>query len=314
MGIILIGCQNETSEQPAEESSNDEQVTEENTEDAGKAEPEQETTEETDKQSEDNAEIPETPELEEDSEADTTTEKQEADKESESKETETSEQNNDENQSEEKADEAVAVPDNKTTIENTLTVVEDPDSVEVIVNKQRKLPDGYKPADLVEPNVSFYAAEGDPKRLMRQVAATALEQLFADAKQSGLEFVAVSGYRSYDRQKVIYENNVAKNGQEHADRYSARPGTSEHQTGLAMDVASAALVAVLEPGFIQTDEGQWLAENAHNYGFIIRYLEGKESITGYSYEPWHVRYVGKELATEVYEQQTTLEEFFGLYP
>ncbi|UOQ46782.1 M15 family metallopeptidase [Gracilibacillus caseinilyticus] len=195
-----------------------------------------------------------------------------------------------------------------------LEVVENPASVSIVVNKQRKLPDGYEPPDLVEADVSYYAPEGDPKRLIRQEAAGALESLFAAAKQEGLELVAVSGYRSYQRQKVIYENNVAANGQEHADKFSAKPGTSEHQTGLAMDVASAALVSVLEQSFIETDEGQWLEDHAHEHGFIIRYPEGKEDITGYSYEPWHLRYVGKDIASEIYEAQSTLEEYFGLLP
>ncbi|MFC4403156.1 M15 family metallopeptidase [Gracilibacillus xinjiangensis] len=300
MGIFLIGCQNGADEnkQPAEELNINEEKNEETTENAEEdlAEKEEETVSGTEgnNEGEGNNDREESP-------ADTETEKR-VQQDGASDEGETSEVVQ------------PAVPDKQTSNESSITVVDDPNSVEVIVNKQRKLPDGYEPTDLVEPDVSFYAAEGDQKRLLRQVAATALEELFTGAEQSGLDFVAVSGYRSYDRQKVIYENNVANNGQEYADRYSAKPGTSEHQTGLAMDVASAALVAVLEPGFIQTAEGQWLAENAHKYGFIVRYLEGKESITGYSYEPWHIRYVGKEIAAQVYEQQTTLEEFFGLYP
>ncbi|WP_018933658.1 M15 family metallopeptidase [Gracilibacillus lacisalsi] len=198
--------------------------------------------------------------------------------------------------------------------DDSLTVIDNPDSVSLVVNKQRKLPDGFEPDDLVEANVPYHAAEGDPKRLIRKVAADALEDLFAAAKEDDLDLVAVSGYRSYDRQKQIYENNVATKGQDHADKFSAKPGTSEHQTGLAMDVASAALVAVLEQSFIETEEGQWLEDHAHEHGFIIRYPEGKEDITGYSYEPWHLRYVGKETATEIYQAQVTLEEFFGLYP
>lgn len=196
--------------------------------------------------------------------------------------------------------------------ENEAVVVEDPDSISIVVNKQRKLPDNYEPDDLAEANVSYYAPEGHSKRLLREEAAKALEHLFTAAKEDGLELVAVSGYRSYDRQKQIYERNVATKGQEHADKFSAKPGTSEHQTGLAMDVASAKLVAVLEQSFIETDEGKWLEEYAHEHGFVIRYPEGKEDITGYQYEPWHLRYVGKELATEIYQAQLTLEEYFGL--
>lgn len=197
--------------------------------------------------------------------------------------------------------------------ENGLVIVPNPKSIEVIVNKERRLPDGYEPPDLVEPNVDFYAGEGDPKRQMREEAAQALEELFSIAKEEGIELVAVSGYRSYNRQEAIYNNSVKKNGEEHANQYSAKPGTSEHQTGLAMDVASSQLVSVLEPSFIETNEGQWLNDNAHRSGFIIRYPDGKENITGYNYEPWHLRYVGKETAAKIYEQQLTLEEFFGLF-
>ncbi|ENH95712.1 peptidase M15B and M15C DD-carboxypeptidase VanY/endolysin [Gracilibacillus halophilus YIM-C55.5] len=114
--------------------------------------------------------------------------------------------------------------ENQNTNESSdeLVTVENPKSIEVVVNKQRKLPDGYQPPDLVEPDVSSLAPEGHQKRLMREEAATALESLFATAKEEGLELVSVSGYRSYDRQKTIYENNVAENGQAHADKFSAK--------------------------------------------------------------------------------------------
>ncbi|MDL4842728.1 M15 family metallopeptidase [Aquibacillus rhizosphaerae] len=192
-----------------------------------------------------------------------------------------------------------------------LTVVDNPNSIEVFVNKQRKLPDGWNPSNLVVPNVPFYFDEYLPKKQMKQVAANALEELFNAAESEGLNLVAASGYRSYDRQKVIYENNVATNGKEHADKFSAQPGTSEHQTGLAMDVTTAEVAFALEQTFKQTSEGSWLAENAHKFGFIIRYPEGKSDITGYSYEPWHIRYVGNEIAKEIYEKGITLEEYFG---
>lgn len=196
--------------------------------------------------------------------------------------------------------------------ETGLHVVDNPESNQVYLNKQRKLPDGYEPADLVDPNVYHYATEGDPKRKMREEAAKSLESLFTRAKEQGIELIAVSGYRSYDRQKQIYDNSVATNGQEYADKYSASPGTSEHQTGLAMDIGSATETAatLLEESFKQTSEGEWLAENAHLDGFIIRYPEGKSDITGYNYEPWHIRYVGKEIATNIYDDGLTLEEYF----
>lgn len=195
--------------------------------------------------------------------------------------------------------------------ETGLHIVDNPDSIEVYVNKQRMLPHGYEPNDLVEPAVSHSSPEGFPQRLMRQEAAEALEALFAHAESEGLELVAISGYRSFERQEELYTDYVATHGQDHADQYSARPGTSEHQTGLAMDVSAVSVSLGLDRTFKQTEEGSWIAEHAHLYGFILRYPEGKTDITGYAYEPWHYRYVGEELAKELYEQDLTLEEYFG---
>ncbi|MFP7494858.1 M15 family metallopeptidase [Terribacillus saccharophilus] len=197
------------------------------------------------------------------------------------------------------------------TIEKPVTV-DNPDSIEVVVNKTRKFPDGWEPKDLVEPNVPFYFDEHLEKRKMRKEAAGALEELFAAAQKDGMELVAASGYRSEARQKEIYENNVATQGQEETDKVSSRPGRSEHQTGLAIDLTSAEMALALEETFIDTDEGKWLAEHAHEYGYIIRYLDGKSDITGYSYEPWHIRYVGKDLAKQIYEEGTTMEEHFQM--
>lgn len=208
-------------------------------------------------------------------------------------------------------DEQKEVDRHGTKDDSGLVVVDNPESLQVYVNKQRKLPDGYEPRDLVVPDVSFSFTETLPKKKMRKEAAEALEQLFIASDNAQLNLVAASGYRSYDRQKQIYESNVAVNGQEHADKFSAKPGTSEHQTGLAMDVTSAEVAFALEQTFKQTAEGTWLAENAHKFGFIIRYPEGKSDITGYSYEPWHIRYVGKPVAKEIYEKNITLEEYFG---
>nr|WP_079529291.1 M15 family metallopeptidase [Halobacillus hunanensis] len=195
-----------------------------------------------------------------------------------------------------------------------LTVVNEPKSMHVVVNKHRKLPDGYTPPDLVVPEVPFYFTEFHPKKQMRKEAARALEELFAAASQDGIDLVAASGYRSYERQKSIYQQNVAERGEKEANQFSAKPGTSEHQTGLAMDVTSAQMAFKLKQSFRQTDEGEWLAEHAHEYGFIIRYPKGKSDITGYSYEPWHLRYVGTDISTEIHKQEETLEEFFGFYP
>jgi len=189
-------------------------------------------------------------------------------------------------------------------------VVTNPEAMTVIVNKQRSLPDGYEPSDLVEPNVPFSFDGPHEKRHLRKEAAEALEKLFAGAEEDGIELRAVSGYRSYKRQKSIYENNVRTKGEEYASRVSAVPGTSEHQTGLTIDVSSPSVNNELEEKFGDSAEGKWLAEHAPEYGFVIRYLKDREDITGYVYEPWHIRYIGVDLAQDVAKSGLTLEEYF----
>ncbi len=192
-------------------------------------------------------------------------------------------------------------------------IISDPESPFVLCNKLNKLPDGYVPSNLVEPQVPFSFAGDDMKRYMRKDAAEALEILFEDAKESGVDMVAVSGYRSYDRQDAIYTYNVETRGVEETDKVSSRPGHSEHQTGLAMDVSSESIGYALEPEFDETDEGKWLVEHAHEYGFIIRYEKNRENITGYTYEPWHIRYIGIEIASFLYEHDLTLEILYATY-
>ncbi|NSL50611.1 M15 family metallopeptidase [Calidifontibacillus erzurumensis] len=185
------------------------------------------------------------------------------------------------------------------------------DNILVLVNKQNSLPKDYVPSDLVAPNVPFSFTEDLPKRYMRREAALALEQLFRAAQQENIELFAVSGYRSYDRQEAIFAANVAKKGEAAARLVSAEPGQSEHQTGLAMDVSSRSVGFDLIEEFGETKEGIWLKNNAHKFGFIIRYPKGKEDITGYSYEPWHIRYVGKSVAKEIFENSFTFEEYLS---
>lgn len=180
----------------------------------------------------------------------------------------------------------------------------------VVVNKQRSLPISYKPADLVAPNVPFTFSGKSEKRLLRSEAAKALEELFAQAKTEQIQLFGVSGYRSAATQKLIYENNLKSQGEEHTSKYNAYPGKSEHQTGLAIDVNGADRQTSLEESFAATPEGRWLATHAADFGFIIRYPKGKESITGYAYEPWHIRYVGKGIAKAVADKGITLEEYF----
>ena len=184
-------------------------------------------------------------------------------------------------------------------------------SIQAVVNKEYGLPEDYKPKDLVVPNVPFSFSGTVEKSYLRKEAAEALEKLFLLAKQEGIQLNAVSGFRSYEYQKTLYANNVKKKGQEHTDRFSAKPGHSEHQTGLTMDVSSKSANNELELAFANTKEGKWLKENAHRAGFIICYSKGKESITGYAYEPWHIRYVG-HIAENIYKKNLTLEEYMNL--
>lgn len=190
-------------------------------------------------------------------------------------------------------------------------IVDNTDDILVLVNKNRNLPSDYVPDDLVFPNVRFTFEGFDEKKQMRKEAAEALEELFKAAEEEGIYLFAVSGYRSYNRQKYLFDTRAARDGFEEANKLTAYPGQSEHQTGLAMDVSCQSVGFDLTQKFGQTVEGIWLKENAHKFGFIIRYQEDKVDITGYSYEPWHIRYVGKEAAKEIYERNITLEEYLG---
>ncbi|WP_274365835.1 M15 family metallopeptidase [Paenibacillus thermotolerans] len=179
----------------------------------------------------------------------------------------------------------------------------------LLVNKRFSLPSDYTPQELVVPDVPFSFDGYSPKKQLEKEAAHALEILFAAAKDEGLKLNAVSGYRSYGTQKAIFDRNAKRKGAKEANRTSAYPGQSEHQTGLAMDVSTDSIGNALEESFGETEEGMWLADNAMKYGFIIRYPKSKEEITGYKYEPWHLRYVGVEAATYLSEHELTLEEY-----
>ncbi|MED4603579.1 M15 family metallopeptidase, partial [Paenibacillus validus] len=188
-------------------------------------------------------------------------------------------------------------------------VVAKPAEIAVLVNKTSKLPEDYKPQDLVDPNVPFTFKEKLEKRKMRKEAAAALEKLFQAAKDAGLPLAGVSAYRSHETQTALYNNYVKQEGEVKANKYSAKPGHSEHETGLAIDVAGSNGKCPAQDCFGATQEAKWLAEHAHEYGFIIRYPKGKEAITGYQYEPWHLRYVGVDLAKDIVKQGLTLEEY-----
>ncbi len=189
----------------------------------------------------------------------------------------------------------------------------DINDIAVLVNKTHELPSDFEPMNLVQPDVRFVS--GAVNRLMREEAADALEQLFTGAEEAGFRLYALSGYRKYSYQKQLFELNVERYGSiEVANMYSAKPGQSEHQTGLAMDITSESVDFDLVEEFGDMPEGKWLAANAHKYGFIIRFPKGKEHITGYAYEPWHVRFLGVDLATKVYNSGLTYEEYLGVVP
>jgi len=197
---------------------------------------------------------------------------------------------------------AAPTPTPTPTFNKSQLSVDDPASLWVVVNKTRQLnPKNYAP-----PLTALNLPGGGQ---MRPEAAAALTQMFADYQAaSGAQLKVVSPYRSYNTQVATYNGWVSRLGQAQADRQSARPGFSEHQTGLAVDINTGA-----DQGFGKTPAGIWLAENSYKYGFIVRYPDGLEPITGYEYEPWHFRFVGVDLATEMHTTGVqTLEQFFGL--
>lgn len=184
-------------------------------------------------------------------------------------------------------------------IENGVASVEG----HLIVNKTFSVPMNYQPVDSYTPVTS----ERCMNCLERDVMS-AFNLMKSDAVSVGLNIYIASGYRSYSYQERLYNNYTAVSGVEGADTYSARAGHSEHQTGLCFDLNS------VDDSFANTDEGKWIQDNAYLYGFIIRYPKGKESITGYQYESWHLRYVGIELAKELYNDGNwiTMEEYYGI--
>lgn len=200
---------------------------------------------------------------------------------------------------------------NKLTKKNKVEYIENEDNLLVLANKDFSLQPKYEPSDLVVPDVKF--SFGDTtieKAHMRKIAASHLKTMFQGAKDAGYTLFAVSGYRSYQRQQEVFQAEVSSKGEKKAREAVAFPGTSEHQTGLAMDISSESQSYNLTEAFGETPEGKWLMKHAHEYGFILRYLKGKESVTKYEYESWHYRYVGKEAATIIYKHDWTLEEFF----
>ena len=184
---------------------------------------------------------------------------------------------------------------------NGLTYVDDI----LIVNKTYSLPPDYYPKNTLENAQNVIST---CNKCLDKTVLKAFNQMQADAQSIGLNIYISSGYRPYLYQEKLYQNYCLKHTQEEADKFSARPGYSEHQTGLSFDLNT------INSNFITTPEGKWINTQAHLYGFIIRYPKNKKSETGYKYEPWHLRYVGQALATKLYNNGTwqTLEDYYGL--
>ena len=177
----------------------------------------------------------------------------------------------------------------------------------MIVNKSYSIPENYTTGSGCN-NSSSFKTEDQKMNCLTEETRKAYREMRADATALGFNMFITSGFRSYSHQASLYSNYVNRDGKAAADRYSARPGYSEHQTGLAFDMVSAS------DAFTGTPLAKWAAENCYKYGFILRYPEGKEDITGYTYESWHFRFVGKTLAKELYNNGDwiTLEEHFDL--
>lgn len=188
--------------------------------------------------------------------------------------------------------------------------IKDPRSQYVLVNKTNAInPEDYKPDDLVIPNIPVSKNDSTDEQSVREIIRPSLEKMVKDAKASGLDLTMNSGFRSYKSQTFYFNNYVKQSGLEAANKFSAKPGHSEHQTGLAFDLSYTNRKCYLDICFSKTEAGIWLANNAYKYGFILRYPDGKTSITGYQYEPWHFRYVGGVVAKVIFDKKLTYEEY-----
>lgn len=197
--------------------------------------------------------------------------------------------------------------------EKALRDITNPNSPLVLVNKQRPLvPANYSPSDLVEPKI--LSGSGEPV-LLRSEAATAAERMFAAAAAQGITMTVKSSYRSYETQVSVYSGYVAGKGEAAADSTSARPGFSEHQTGLALDIgdANAGTDCDFNSCFENAAAAQWVAAHGSEFGFLVRYQPGDESVTGYLAEPWHLRYVGTGVALDMKAQDiSSYEKYLGV--
>lgn len=175
--------------------------------------------------------------------------------------------------------------------------------VTTLVNKYNKLPDNYEIDDLVTLD-NEYSKKAEK---VREVIYNDLKKMFDEAKKDNINLNVISGFRTNEKQDTLFNNSIKKNGLDHALIYSAKPGYSEHQLGLAIDINS------VEESFKNTNEYKWLKNNSYKYGFIERYPEGKEKITGFGYEPWHYRYLGVDVAVKIFTENITYEEYVAKF-
>ena len=187
---------------------------------------------------------------------------------------------------------------------HNIKIISNPEEQTVLVNKNNQLEPVFVPKNLEKISLDYAFDE----KYVTKETKKAFESLSKDAANLGYQIIAVSAYRDYDYQAKLYQHYLEEKGKEYADACSARPGHSEHQTGLAIDVMGSNQDYNL---FLNSKEYNWMVHNAHHYGFILRYPKGKEKITGFKFEPWHYRYVGKDLAQIIYENKWTLEEYWN---
>lgn len=192
-------------------------------------------------------------------------------------------------------------------IKSTLT--KDDGNLLVLVNKEYTISRDYYPTDMVDIDGSLSTNQN---LKVKRDAYTAYKEMLADAQKEGLNFCICSAYRSYELQESLYNNSLSQNGKAYTDKMFAYPGRSEHHTGYAIDVTSASMNWGLSQNYADYPDGAWIKKNCAKYGFIIRYPAGKEDITGYMYEPWHIRYVGVDVAEYITEEGITFEEYLGV--
>lgn len=204
-------------------------------------------------------------------------------------------------------------PNVKSNFYEAIVSTPNPNQLLALVNKNYQLEATYVPTDFVPLDVTLSTFALTGTNYLRRDAADATEKLFEAAKEEGIELLLRSGYISYETQKKNYEQDLYEMGMEYAEKISMRPGHSEHQLGLAIDVTSDSVNQSLSVDFAKTEEGKWVLEHANEFGFIIRYPENREAEVGYTYQPWHLRYVGVEVASEIYENDWVLEDYILTY-